>query len=113
VKKVRDGMAQAWRRIQQDGIDAYFTAAPEERDKLLDRDIRRIVTAGELWFATNPRSNGQPPKPRKPKPQDSKQEPKKASSDERLFEAYRIAVQSRARKQGIDLPVWMLTPPRR
>ena len=67
TKKVRDAFTAEWRRFQQQGVDDYFAADEADREALLDQDIDQVVTAGELWFATNPRSNGLAPRPRKPK----------------------------------------------
>ena len=108
VKTVRDALMADWQRLRQQGIDEYFAAADPDRETLLDRDIRRLVTAGELWFATNPRSNGQPPKPRKPKQKTQKTQKPKVAPAAQLLEIYRIALLSRAGKRGIPVPEWLL-----
>ena len=110
VKKVRDAFTADWRRLQQQGIDDYFAAGEADREALLDHDIQRLVTAGELWFATNPRSNGQPPKPRKPKKAASKPGPAKVSPAAQLLDMYRTKLLARAGKQGVTLPDWLLRP---
>jgi len=108
VKKVRDAFAKEWRRLNGEAFDEYIAAGDEDREALLDRDISRAVTAGELWFATNPWSNGQPPKPRKPKPAPSKTGQAKVSQAAQLFEAYRSALLARAKKRDISVPDWLL-----
>lgn len=110
VKKVRDAFAADWRRIQQQGIDDYFAAGEADREALLDHDIERLVTAGELWFATNPRSNGQPPKPKKPKTAASKPGQAKVSPAAELLDMYRTKLLVRAGKRGVTLPAWLLGP---
>jgi hypothetical protein len=110
VKKVRDAFTADWRRLQQQGIDDYFAAGEADREALLDHDIERLVTAGGLWFATNPRSNGQPPKPRKPKPAASKPGQAKVSPAAQLLDMYRTKLLARAGKRGVTLPDWLLGP---
>jgi hypothetical protein len=107
VKKVRDAFTADWRRLQQQGIDDYFAAGEADREALLDHDIERLVTAGELWFATNPRSNGQPPKPKKAA---SKPGQAKVSPAAELLDMYRTKLLARAGKQGVTLPDWLLRP---
>jgi hypothetical protein len=109
VKRVRDAFTAEWRRLQQQCIDDYFAAGEADRKTLLDRDIDRLGTAGELWFATNPRSSGQPPKPRKPKTAASKPGAK-VSPAAQLRDAYRTALLARAGKRGISVPDWLLGP---
>jgi hypothetical protein len=109
VKRVRDAFTAEWRRLQQQDIDDYFAAGEADREALLDRDIDRLRTAGELWFATNPRSNGQPPKPRKPKTAASKPGAK-VSPAAQLRDAYRTALLARAGKRGISVADWLLGP---
>jgi hypothetical protein len=108
VKRVRDAFTAEWRRLQQQGIDDYFAAGEADRKTLLDRDIDRLGTAGELWFATNPRSSGQPPKPRKPKA--ASKPGAKVSPAAQLRDAYRTALLARAGKRGISVPDWLLGP---
>jgi hypothetical protein len=110
VKKVRDAFVADWKRVQQQGIDEYFAAGEADRDPLLDRDITRLGTAGELWFATNPRSNGKPPRPRKPKKAASKPEITKVSPAAQLLDVYRTKLLARAGKRGISVPEWLLGP---
>jgi hypothetical protein len=110
AKKVRDAFVADWRRRQQQGIDDYFAAGEADREALLDHDIERLVTAGELWFATNPRSNGQPPKPRKPKKAASKPGQAKVSPTAQLLDMYRAKLLARAGKRGVTLPDWLLGP---
>ena len=110
AKKVRDAFVADWRRLQQRGIDDYFAAGEADREALLDHDIERLVTAGELWFATNPRSNGQPPKPRKPKKAASKPGQAKVSPAAQLLDMYRTKLLARAGKRGVTLPDWLLGP---
>ena len=110
VKKVRDAFTADWRRLQQQGIDDYFAADEADREALLDQDIDQVVTAGELWFATNPRSNGQPPKPRKPKKAASKPGQAKVSPTAQLLDMYRTKLLARAGKRGVTLPDWLLGP---
>jgi hypothetical protein len=115
VKKVRDAFSDDTRRILQQGIDEYFAAAEAERESLLDRDISRLATAADLWFATNPNSNGQPPRPRKPKtaavkPEPAKGSPAKTSPAARMRETYLASLVSRAGKRGIAVPDWLLGP---
>ena len=113
AKKVRDAFMADWRRLQQQGIDDYFAAGEADREALLDHDIERLVTAGELWFATNPRSNGQPPKPRKPKkPKAAASKPgqAKVSPTAQLLDMYRTKLLARAGKRGVTLPDWLLGP---
>jgi hypothetical protein len=109
VKRVRDAFTAEWRRLLQQGIDDYFAAGEADRKTLLDRDIDRLGTAGELWFATNPRSNGQPPKSRKPKSVASKPGAK-VSPEAQLRDTYRTALLARAGKRGISVPDWLLGP---
>jgi hypothetical protein len=108
VKKVRDAFTAEWRRLQRQGVDEYAAAVEADRDALLDRDIDRLVTAGELWFATNPRSNGLPPKPRKAKQPERKPGPAKVNPAAELLAAYRAALLSRAGKRGVSVPEWLL-----
>ena len=110
AKRVRDAFVADWRRLQQQGIDDYFAAGEADREALLDHDIERLVTAGELWFATNPRSNGQPPKPRKPKKAASKPGQAKVSPAAQLLDMYRTKLLARAGKRGVTLPDWLLGP---
>jgi len=110
AKRVRDAFMADWRRLQKQGIDDYFAAGEADREALLDHDIERFVTAGELWFATNPRSNGQPPKPRKPKKAASKPGQAKVSPTAQLLDMYRTKLLARAGKRGVTLPDWLLGP---
>lgn len=110
AKKVRDAFMADWRRLQQQGMDDYFAAGEADRETLLDHDIERLVTAGELWFATNPRSNGQPPKPRNPKKAASKPGQSKVSPTAQLLDMYRTKLLARAGKRGVTLPDWLLGP---
>jgi hypothetical protein len=110
VKKVRDAFSTEWRRFQQQGIDDYFAAGEADREAKLDHDIDRLVTAGELWFATNPRSSGQPPKPRKPKSAASKPGQAKVSQAAQLLDIYRTKLLARAGKRGVTVPTWLLGP---
>jgi len=110
VKKVQDAFSTEWRRFQQQGVDDYFAAGEADREALLDHDIDRLVTAGELWFATNPRSNGLAPKPRKPKKSASKPGQSKATQAAQLLEIYRTKLLARAGKRGVTLPDWLLGP---
>jgi hypothetical protein len=107
IKKVRDALMADWQRLKQQGIDEYFAAADPDREALLDRDIRRLVTAGELWFATNPRSNGLPPKPGNAK---QKTQKTKVTPDAQLLETYQTALLARAEKRGVSVPGWLLGP---
>ncbi len=110
AKRVRDAFMADWRRLQQQGIDDYFAAGEADREALLDHDIERLVTAGELWFATNPRSNGQWPTPRKPKTAASKPGQAKVSPAAQLTDIYRTKLLARAGKRGVSVPEWLLGP---
>lgn len=99
-----------WRRLLQQGIDDSFAAGEADRKTLLDRDIDRLGTAGELWFATNPRSNGQWPTPRKPKTAASKPGQAKVSPAAQLADIYRSKLLARAGKRGVSVPEWLLGP---
>ena len=110
VKKVRDAFSTEWRRLQQQGFDDSIAADEADREALLDRDIDRLVTAGELWFATNPRSNGLAPKPRKPKKAASKPGQAKVTQAAQLRDIYRTKLLARAGKRGVTLPDWLLGP---
>ena len=110
VKKVRDAFSKEWRRFQQQGVDDSFAAGEADREALLDRDINRLVTAGELWFATNPRSNGLAPKPRKPKQAVSKPGQAKGTQAAQQLDIYRTKLLARAGKRGITVPDWLLGP---
>lgn len=108
VKKVRDAFMAEWRRLQKQSIEEFNAADAGDREALLDRDIDRLVTAGELWFATNPRSTGQPPKPRKTKQTVQKAgKPSDAAAAER-FDTYRAALVGRAKQRFVALPEWLL-----
>lgn len=109
VKTVREALMADWRRLRQQGIDEYFAAAEPEREPLLDRDIGRLVAAGELWFATNPRSNGLPPKPGTPK-KSGKKGGAKTTPAAQLLDIYRTALLTRAGKRHISVPEWLLGP---
>ncbi len=110
TKKVRDAFTAEWQRLQQQGVDAYFAADEADREALLDHNIDRLVTAGELWFATNPRSNGQAPRPRKPKNAAAKPGKTKVTQAAQLLEIYRTKLLARAGKRGVTLPDWLLGP---
>jgi len=110
VKKVRDAFSAEWRRLQQQGVDDSFAADEADREALLDRDIDRLVTAGELWFATNPRSNGLAPRPRKPKNAAAKPRETKLTQAAQLLDIYRTKLLARAGKRGVTLPDWLLGP---
>lgn len=110
VKKVRDAFSAEWRRLQRQGIDEFGAAGEADREALLDRDIDRLVTASKLWFATNPRSSGLPPKPRKPKKAAAQPAKAKVSPAAQLFDAYRAALLLRARSRGVSVPEWLLPP---
>ena len=113
VKTLRDAFMAVWRRLRRQGTDEYHAAGEADRASLLDRDIGRLVTAGELWFATNPRSSGQPPNRRTPK--NSPQKAAKAKENEvvQRFDLYRAALLGRAKARGIAVPDWLLdVPPR-
>ncbi len=110
TKKVRDAFTAEWQRFQQQGVDAYFAADEADREALLDHDIDRLVTAGELWFATNPRSNGQAPRPRKPKNAAAKPGKTKVTQAAQLLDIYRTKLLARAGKRGVTLPDWLLGP---
>ena len=110
TKKVRDAFTAEWRRFQQQGVDDYFAADEADREALLDHDIDRVVTAGELWFATNPRSNGQAPRPRKPKNAAAKPGKTKGTQAAQLLDIYRTKLLARAGKRGVTLPDWLLGP---
>jgi hypothetical protein len=110
VKAVRNGLATEWQRILEAGIDEYFAAEESQRGPLLDRHLRRFLTAADLWLATDPRSTGRPPRPRA-----AKKPPKNAPvpAAVKLFEIYRTAIVARAAKQGVSLPTWLLVPPKK
>lgn len=108
VKVVREAFMADWRRLRQQGIDEYFAASEPDREPLLDRDIGRLVIAGALWFATNPRSNGLPPKPGKEKQTARKPVKPKVTPAVQLLDTYRIALLAQARKRGITVPDWLL-----
>ncbi len=110
TKKVRDAFTAEWRRFQQQGIDDYFAAGEADREALLDHDIDRLVTAGELWFATNPRSNGLAPRPKKPKKAATKPGETKVTQAAQLLDIYRTKLLARAGKRGVTLPDWLLGP---
>ena len=110
VKKVRDAFSTEWRRFYRQSVDAYGAAGEADREALLDRDIDRLVTAGELWLATNPRSNGQWPTPRKPKTAASKPGQAKVSPAAQLTDIYRTKLLARAGKRGVSVPEWLLGP---
>jgi hypothetical protein len=110
TKKVRDAFTAEWQRFQQQGVDAYFAADEADREALLDHDIDRLVTAGELWFATNPRSNGLAPRPRKPKNAAVKPGKTKVTQAAQLLDIYRTKLLARAGKRGVTLPDWLLGP---
>lgn len=110
TKKVRDAFTAEWQRFQQQGVDDYFAADEADREALLDHDIDRLVTAGELWFATNPRSNGLAPRPRKPKNAAAKPGKTKVTQAAQLLEIYRTKLLTRAGKRGVTLPDWLLGP---
>jgi len=110
VKKVRVVFTSEWRRLQQQAIDEYFAAEEADRETLLDRDITRLGTAGELWFATNPRSNGLPPGPRKPKKSEAKPGKTTVTPAVQLLEIYRTKLLARAGKRGVSVPEWLLGP---
>ena len=110
TKKVRDAFTAEWRRFQQQGVDDYFAADEADREALLDQDIDQVVTAGELWFATNPRSNGLAPRPRKPKNAAAKPEKTKVTQAAQLLDIYRTKLLARAGKRGVTLPDWLLGP---
>lgn len=113
VKKVRDAFIADWRQLKRQAIDEYHAASETERKSLLDREIARLVTAGELWFATNPRSNGQPPKRRKPKIGADNAAKAKQSGGEQRIDQYRVALLGRAKTRGIAVPEWLLDAPTR
>ena len=110
TNKVRDAFTAEWRRFQQQGVDDYFAADEADREALLDHDIDRVVTAGELWFATNPRSNGLAPRPRKPKNAAAKPGKTKVTQAAQLLDIYRTKLLARAGKRGVTLPDWLLGP---
>jgi len=110
TKKVRDAFTAEWRRFQQQGVDDYFAAGEADREALLDHDIDRLVTAGELWFATNPRSNGLAPRPKKPKKAATKPGETKVTQAAQLLDIYRTKLLARAGKRGVTLPDWLLGP---
>jgi len=110
VRRVQNALAERCRELQRVGIEEYFTADKAAREELLDRDIARLVIAGELWFASNPQSSGQPPRRRPPKPPAGK--PAEPSPDLKMFDSYRTALEARAAKTGVKVPVWLLRPPR-
>jgi|GEM_PF-1595062 len=118
VKTVRNALTGDWPRLQQAGIDEYFEAEKVDRESVLDRDLRRLAAVAELWFATNPRSSGTPPR----QPASGKNKAvkpaagaAKSAADPRakLFEIYRAALMARALRLGISVPEWLLAPPRR
>ena len=113
VKKVREAFMAEWRRLKRQGIDEYHAAGEADRESLLDRDIGRLVTAGELWFATNPRSSGQPPNRRKPKAAATKPAKAKENEGGQRFDLYRVALLGRAKTRGIAVPEWLLDGPPR
>ena len=118
VKTVRNALTGDWRRLQQAGIDEYFEAEKVDRESVLDRDLRRLAAVAELWFATNPRSSGTPPR----RPASGKNKAVKpvagavkpaADPQAKLFEIYRTALMARGLTLGISVPEWLLEPPRR
>ena len=110
VKKVRDAFSAEWRRLQRQDVDEYIAASKSDRDALLDSDIERLVTAGELWFATNPRASGLPPKPKKPKQAAQKPGKAKVNPAAQLLDTYRAALLLRAGKRGVTVPEWLVGP---
>jgi len=112
VRRVQAALARECQSLQQAAIDDYFAADEDGRVAVLDRDIGRLVAAGELWFAANPQSSGQPPRQRTPKKDADKPKTTEPSQELKLFESYRTAIQARAAKRGVTLPVWLLRPPR-
>lgn len=116
VKQVQDALVADWRRLRHKACDDYFAASEGDREALLDRDIRRLVTAGELWFATSPRSNGQPPrsKPRKKVAgKAGKASAQQPDAAEKLNSIYRGAILARAKTRGVAMPDWLLDGPPR
>lgn len=109
VKKVRDTFNDQWGRLQAEAVDRYFAADEKERVSVLDQDILVFVTAGDLWMATNPRAAG-PPKRRPPKQGSA---PKKMSPEMEKIERYRTALVKRSAAKGIEVPDWLLRPPKR
>ena len=108
LKTLRGGLMGEWARVNQAAVDEYHAADAGERETLLDRHIGRIVTAGELFNASNPYASGlaRPPRPpRKPT--------KPPTEEQERLEAYRAAVVARAGKQRIAVPEWLLGIARR
>ena len=112
VKKVRAAFMAQWRRLQRQSVTDYLAAREADRESLLDRDIDRLVTAGQLWFATQPRSNGQPPKPSKAKQAAQKSGTAEDAEAAQRFDSYRDALLDRAKKRSISAPEWLLDGPR-
>ena len=109
LKTVRDTFAADWRRLRQRGIDEYFSAAESERESLLDRDIDRLVVAGDIVSAINPRASGLPVTTGKPKK--AAKQPGGGTTVTLAAQSlaiYRTALLARAGKRGIAVPDWLL-----
>jgi hypothetical protein len=114
VQELRESLADAWKQIEQQSIDAFFAAPAAEKPALLDRDLERRELIRELRIALGNNSWGRRPKPkkdRKPEPAPEAQAGQPVTPEEKelaklrrdLAKKYREALEQRAKERGLTL----------
>jgi len=110
VKEVQRVLEEEWQRSRQSDIDAYFSAAADDRRSILDRSIDRALAYRDLSFAVNPRASSLDGRRRKPRAKDARPRAGQTAADKaaqrQLQERYDDALRQRARERKIDLPEW-------
>jgi len=110
VKEVQRVLEEEWQRSRQSDIDAYFSAAPDDKRSILDRSIDRALAYRDLSFAVNPRASSLDGRRRKPRAKDARPRAGQTAADKaaqrQLQQRYDDALRQRARERKIDLPAW-------
>ncbi|MFM8413208.1 MAG: hypothetical protein ACKOCX_00620 [Planctomycetota bacterium] len=112
LREVQGALEQEWQRALAGDLDAYFAAAPDDRQEILDRGIDRTLVYKDLLFAVNPRAwSKSPRRPRKPPAAPTAAANGGSAADaqavrRQLLERYELALRQRARERGIELPSW-------
>ncbi|NBV45820.1 MAG: hypothetical protein EBR86_09320 [Planctomycetia bacterium] len=112
-KEAREALDTDWRQAYEAGVAAYFDAAEEGRQSLLDEAIDRTLAFRQLRYGLNPQASGPyAGRMRRGRGRDrdrNRQEGEDeaaAAARRKLAEQYATAVKERAKERKIDLPEW-------
>lgn len=93
----RKSLEEEWQRARDAAIRAFFDAPETDRPRLADEGIDRTLAYRKLRFGLSPQARGEGGR---------KQRPPKDGDQRKLYSRYAEALQSQAKKRGIDLPEW-------